>query len=92
MGSKIMELVGNSVFEGSVMLKKKKEDINQLLPKKTQVVADILRIANLFKDDRELEIIASTSASPYLRSIAISTTNGLENANTDIIKKKKHLE
>lgn len=88
MGSKVMTLTGNSVFEENGMLKK--EDIKQLLPKgitkKTQVVSDILGLIELFKDDSELEIIGNASISLYLRSIVISSTNGLKNANEDIIK------
>lgn len=88
MGSKLTALIGNSIFEENVMLKK--EDIKQLLAKEitkeTQVVSDTLRIKDLFKDDSELEIIANISISPYLRSIVISTTNGLKDANKDIIK------
>lgn len=88
MGSKVMTLTGNSVFEENGMLKK--EDIKQLLPKgitkKTQVVSDILGLIELFKDDSELEIIGNASISLYLRSIVISSTNGLKDANEDIIK------
>ncbi|KAG2208078.1 hypothetical protein INT47_010440 [Mucor saturninus] len=87
MGSKVMELIGNPILEGNSMLKK---EVKQLLPKETaketQVVSETLRITDLFKDNSELEIIANTSISPYLRSIATFTTNGLKNANTDIIK------
>lgn len=88
MGSGVMELVGNSFFEENGMLKK--DEIKQLfskdIVKKNQVVLDILDLTELFKDNNELGIIGNTSISPYLRSIANSTTNGLKNANEDIIK------
>lgn len=88
MGSKVMAIIGNSVFEENGILKK--EDIKQLLSKKivkeTQVVLNTLRLLELFKDDSELEIIGNASISPCLRSIAISTTNGLKDANENIIK------
>lgn len=86
MGSKVMELIGNSIFEGDGTVKK--EDIEQLLPKEivkeTQVISNALKIIDLFKDNCELEIIGNSSVFTYLRTIA--TTNGLKNANAEIIK------
>ncbi|KAI8988044.1 hypothetical protein BDF20DRAFT_815206 [Mycotypha africana] len=88
MGSKVMELIANSICEGNGMLKK--EDIEHLLPKETakksQVVTDTLKIIDLFEKYSELEIIANTSVAASLRSIAICTTNGLKNANTIIVR------
>ncbi|KAI7902356.1 uncharacterized protein BX663DRAFT_73376 [Cokeromyces recurvatus] len=89
MGSEVMEIIGNSIFEVDGMLKK--EEIRQLLSKdnakKTQVVLDILDLTELFKDNNELKIIGNTSISPHLRSIVNSTASGLKHANEDIIKK-----
>lgn len=88
MGSKVMSLIGNSVFEDNGILKR--EDIEQVLPKKvtkeTQVVLDTIKLIELFKGNNELEIIGNASVSPCICSIAISTANSLKNANEEIIK------
>lgn len=88
LGSRIMELIANSILEGDGMLKQ--HEIKELLPKviekETQVISDALKIIDLFEDDCEVKVVENTSLAANLRSVAVSTTNGLRNGNRDIIK------
>ncbi|KAI9356141.1 hypothetical protein BD770DRAFT_323373, partial [Pilaira anomala] len=58
-----------------------KHDVVVLLPKSpiedTQVQQDIKKIITLFKEKDELQMIGKTSLSPYLKSMADTTTNRL---------------